>query len=544
MKLAELMVTDARERGLRHAFGIPGGGLTVDVIESGRVAGLEFVHVAHESSAAIAAAYYGVLKGTAGISFCVKGIGAGNMTGGAVNAYFERVPVVCISDSIASNVGRRELVASCDHSRLFGAVVKYQDTLNRQNAAESLRQAVFQATDGRPGPVLLNVPADFGDADCGPALPAAEAPHPASPDASRLAATLDMVRRARKPVVLAGTDVVRHDAVPELRRLVENIGAAVLVNMDARGVFPETHPRWAGVLVGDYRPGATVESEIVRQSDLVLLAGADPMMSHAPWGFAVPTCELVARDQYDSFSPEPRVRVDGNLKESLAHLADARQLGFSEDETAATCDEVVSHFSRPPEARLAIHDVIEISRGLLLDDGVLLTETGAFIRILEHLWRVDRPGAYLGTSGGRTMGLMIPAALGAKLAQPEVPMMGLGADGSLLMRLGELEAFARTGAALPLVIINDQALGTIKSRQKSRGMPDHALRFHPVDFARIAQACGLNGVTVETPEAFESALKSAFQAGRATLIDVRVDVQPYHDTFGPSIGDLPPPRPS
>ena len=539
MKLAELIVTEARERGIRHAFGLPGSGFPLDIIESGRVTGVEWINVAHESSAAIAAAYYGALKDTAGVCFVIKGVGAGNLVGGAVNAYFERLPVVCVSDSVASSVGQREMVQTCDHSGLFGAVVKYQDTLSRASAAESLQRAVFEATDGRPGPVLLNVPADIGDADCETPLAPAEPRQPATPSAQQLAATLETIRRARRPVVLAGTDVARDNALPELRDLVENIGAAVLVNMDARGVFPETHPRWAGVFVGDYKP-CTVEGEIVRQSDLIVLAGADQMMSHAPWGFEVPTCELVGRKEYGTLSPEPGVRVDGNLKESLAFLASARGPGFPEDEIARTCDRVVSYFGRPPAARLAVHDVLEVSRRLLPDDGIVLTGGGAYIRILEHLWRAGSPRAYWGSAGGRTMGLMIPAALGARLAEPDVPMMGLEANGSLLMRLGELETFARTGANLPLVIINDQALGTIKSRQKARGLPDHALDSHPVDFAQIARACGLNGVTVDTPEAFESGLKAAFRADRATLIDVRVDPQPYWDTFGPSIGDLPP----
>ena len=106
------------------------------------------------------------------------------------------------------------------------------------------------------------------------------------------------------------------------------------------------------------------------------------------------------------------------------------------------------------------------------------------------------------------------------------------------MRLGELEVFARTGVAVPLVIINDQALGTMKSRQKSRGMPEYGLNLQPVDFAQIAMGCGLNGVTVHTPEQFETELKLALQADRTTLIDARVDAQAYQDSFGPTIGVL------
>jgi len=136
------------------------------------------------------------------------------------------------------------------------------------------------------------------------------------------------------------------------------------------------------------------------------------------------------------------------------------------------------------------------------------------------------------------MGLMIPAALGAKLAKPDVPMIGIGADGSTLMRLGELEAFAREGVVMPLIIINDHALGTMKSRQKSRGMVDYGLDLQPVNFAQIALAVGLNGVVVNTPEQFELALTDAFDADVATVIDARVDPQPYWDSFGPSIGVL------
>ena len=106
------------------------------------------------------------------------------------------------------------------------------------------------------------------------------------------------------------------------------------------------------------------------------------------------------------------------------------------------------------------------------------------------------------------------------------------------MRLGELEVFARTGVSVPLVIINDQALGTMKARQKSRAMPDYALDLQTVDFASVARACGLRGVTVEAPEQFEQAFDEAMSADRTTLIDARVDPQAYQDSFGPMIGVL------
>ena len=170
MQLAELIITEARERGLRHFFGLPGGGSPLDMMEAGRQLDVSFVSVAHESSAAIMAAYYGLMQNTAGLALSVKGIGAGNLAGGAVNAYFERMPVVCLCESSPAHVVQKEMVQHCDHAQLFGAVVKYQDTLNAANAAALVQEAMFQATDGRPGPALLNLPSDMGLVECGESL--------------------------------------------------------------------------------------------------------------------------------------------------------------------------------------------------------------------------------------------------------------------------------------------------------------------------------------------------------------------------------------
>lgn len=538
MKLAELLVTEAGNRGLRHFFGLPGGGSPLRMIEAGRRLGVDFISVAHESSAAIMAAYYGQMKGTAGLALAIRGVGAGNLVGGAVNAHFERVPVVCVCDSSPSRVTRQEMVQHCGHAGLFGAVAKYQATLAPDNAPRCLQDAVYHATEGRPGPVVVNLPSDLDAAECTGPLPPKALPTPSEPEESRLAAVRQRILDARRPVVVAGRDVVRAGAAVELLSFVEKIGAAVLVTMDARGVISETHPRWAGVLMGMFTP-RIIETEIFNQADLVVLVGADSMMAHAPWDCGLPTCELVARAEYETLSPNPSARVDGNLKTALSGLLSLRQPGFSEDRIQGTRRGILRLFERPGRARLAAQDIIEITRAVLPPDGLLFAETGGFVCMLEHLWPVDRPGTFWGTSGGRTMGLTLPAVLGAKLAEPDVPMIGIGADGSLLMRLGELEVFARTGAAVPLVIINDQALGTIKSRQKSRGLPDYGLDLHPVEFAAIAAACGLEGIAVETPEAFEAALRRAMRSDRTTLIDARVDPLAYQDSFGPTIGAVP-----
>ena len=535
MNLAELIIAEAHDRGIRHFFGLPGGGSPLDMMEAGRRFGVDFVSTAHESTAGIAAAYYGMMKETAGLALAVKGVGAANLAGGAANAYFERMPVVCLCETSPNSVTQTEMVQHCEHTGLFKSVTKYQATLYPEDGPDQLREAVYAATAGRPGPVLLNLPSDLGTAEADDFRPVDPLPTSSEPDESSLAAARAFVEETERMVVIAGSDVLRHSAASELLEFVENTGAAVLVNMDARGVFPESNPRWAGVLMGNYIPGIA-ETEIMACADGVLLVGADAMMTHVPWNSDLPTCELMAFSDYETLSSDPRVRVDGDLKSSLTALSTIRRDGLALTEIDASSRAILEHFKRPAGARFAAHDIIEITRGLMPDDGVLVAETGIFVPMLERLWPVDRRGAYLGTSGGRTMGLTIPAILGAKLAAPDVTMIGLGADGSMLMRLGELEVFARTGVTVPLIIVNDRALGTMKSQQKSRGMAEYELDLHPVDLAAVARSCGLGGVVVESPESFQQALMEALRADRTTLIDARVDPQSYQDSFGPMVG--------
>lgn len=237
MNLSKLIIADVQQRGLRHFFGLPGSGSHMDMMDAGRRMGVDFVTVAHESSGAIMAAYNGMMHGTAGLALAIRGVGAGNLAGGAVNAYFERMPLLCVCESSPSSIVQRELIQHCDHRGLFGAVAKFQGAMAPGTGPETLRTAIEAATSGRPGPVLLDLPSNLGRAECGEPLAVRPSTPAALPTEPQLAEAADLLRKAHRPLVIVGTDVVRAGAINELRQFVEAIEAAVLVNADARGVF-------------------------------------------------------------------------------------------------------------------------------------------------------------------------------------------------------------------------------------------------------------------------------------------------------------------
>ena len=175
---------------------------------------------------------------------------------------------------------------------------------------------------------------------------------------------------------------------------------------------------------------------------------------------------------------------------------------------------------------------------MMPENSNIYTETGAHIRLMEQTWKFDEPLKFFGTSGGRTMGLMIPSFIGGVLATDNnTPSIGIGADGSTLMRLGEFETINRSKIKWTLVIINDGALGTMKYRQGFRGYEDYGLDLTLVDFAETAKSCGLNGEKVDNPEEFKNALNKSLNSDRTFVIDARIDPDAYQDNFGGTIGD-------
>jgi len=539
MNLSELFMKIAKEMKNDHFFGIPGSGVPLDLMNSGKKIDLHFINVAHESTAAIAAGTYGLIKESAGLCLGVKGVGAGNLAGGVANAYFERMPVVCVCETTPNYSYENEMVQHADHQGLMKSVTKSMITLSSDNPAHSIRNAFNTSIDGLSGPVLIDFPSDMGLIEAKD-----EKSEPKDKDhnnsSTKIKKTINLINNSKKPMMLIGDGVRKDDAIEEVVKLSEKIGAGILSTMKARGVFPENHKRWVGVSTGFGQGDNSRPNILTSGSDLIILIGVDQMMTHAPWPEGVvDTVEIVSNKKSKTLSSNPKTICSGNIKNLVKMLIESdEKTGWNPDEIHQIYENIDPRFSRPKSAIFAAQDVIEISKEILPKDGLLFTETGAFIALLENTWKFDKPLKYFGTSGGRTMGLMIPSYIGGALAtNNEAPLMGIGADGSTLMRLGEFETIKRSNLKWPIVIINDAALGTMKYRQGFRGYDDYGLDLKMINFAGVAKSCGLNGETANNPEDFRKALINAFKSEVATVIDARIDPKVYQDNFGGTIGD-------
>ena len=531
----ELVIDRARKEGINHFFGLPSSGVLLHLLEAGRQQGVEFVSTAHESSGVIAAEYYGYLKESAGLAIAIQGPGAGNMISGAVNVQFECKPVICMCECPAiDDFGAWGQQA--DHPSLFKGTTKACLRITKENTAQALYDAFYLAARQRLGPVLLELPRNLGSCEASIDLTMTQNPVSQDPDPMTLSAVCDLAGSFKKPIIIVGDDIRNEGCVPALISLVESLQAAVLVTMDGRGVFPETNRRFGCVYIGTAPPYALYRS-FLAEADGVLVIGVDGRMKEARWDLDIPVCELITQPEFPALSDTPTLRVNGKLAPSLERLAYLKNpSGFPISRIAELRAMAQPRFARPQAAQLAVNDIITITRERLPEEGLIFAETGVFQSMLEHLWSVTVPNTFFASTVGRTMGLTIPALLGAKLACPDLPMVGFGTDGSTLMRLGELETFARTGVVAPLVIMNDGALGTIRAQQKFQRLPDYGLQLELVDFAHTAQVLGLKGIIVDTPEAFTDALNQAMTADTTTVIDARVDPEPYRDSFMATTG--------
>jgi acetolactate synthase-1/2/3 large subunit len=527
---AELIVETLRAAGVSHGFGIPSGNV-LPLLEAMRIGGLPYVLTAHEGSAAFAADVMGRLTGAPGLCIATLGPGATNLTTGVGNAYLDRSPLLALTCNLPTAQLGRRIQMAIDHHALFRPLTKATLALREGAVASVLAEALQVALSEPLGPVHLDLPEDVALA------PATEAV-PAPPSGRRLAAAPEPARRraaellgaARRPVAVLGSSAMRLRNPGLLQAVIERHRLPFATTTMAKGMISEEHPLSLGCIE---RARRQVQRELLGGADLVVGLGYDVVeVEYEAWLGKVP---LLAVD-VDPVDADASVtiahEVVGDLDASLAWLA---QLPPARPEwgadLAARHRERFQRALRPPRAGFVPHHAIDVVRAALPRDGILAFDVGAHTHQIASQWTAHAPRTFLITNGWSSMGFGLPAAIAAKLACPERPVVALVGDGCFQMTVGEVAVARRLGLSLPIVVLDDGWLSLIQVKQVRRrfglygtDLGEQALVDPPAHYF------GVPAIGAGSAAELARALTDALVADHPTVIEARVDPGHYLDT--------------
>ena len=461
------------------------------------------------------------------------------MLNGVASATLDRVPMLAVSGQIESSREQFFTHQVVDHDRMFAPVSKLALRLDPASADTVIRKALRTAVAERPGAVHLTVTADAWTV---PAGPVPERRQPASPPRLRwprrrgrstctaTATRCAPLRAARRPVILAGIAALRCAAGAELVRLAELAGIPVVVSPMAKGVFPEDHPYFAGVLD---MAGHRVVWDLLAGADLILAAGFDPVELISPWSVATPVLHLDTTPNTDQVYASAHELV-GHVAAILGWLA-AQWSG--EPRWAGT--EVAAHRARlraawlagRAEGRLNPSDVVTIAREAAPPGTIVTTDVGSHKIMAGQVWQAAEPRSVLITNGLSAMGFGVPAAIAAKLTRPDRPVIALVGDGGFAMAATEMRIASALGLPVTVVVFADGSLNRIELRQQLLGYPPTATRMDGMDLVALAEAMDCDGVRVDSPAGLEKALAGFGARSRPLIVEARIDPAQYEAQF-------------
>ena len=546
---AELACEALIAQGVDTLFGYPGGAALPFYRHLQRYPQLHHVLVRHEQNAAHAADGYARATGRVGVCVATSGPGATNLLTGLATAFMDCVPVVAITGQVARSAIGTQAFQEVNVVGMVGPITKAAFQVERAEDIPRVFTRAFRfAQEGRPGPVLVDLPKDVQLATV--ASPVAEnGAHQAagvevepqrrdllSPEALlALERTVRLLESAERPLLVAGHGVVIAGATPELLKFAEASGVPVGTTLLGLGAFPEHHRQALG-MVGMH---GTVQANLaLHHADVIVGVGMrfDDRVVGRPKDFA-PGARIVHVD----VDPQAFGRV---VRADVPILADARAALRTLAERAtrreyrvwwqrlrewasqhAECGlsgSVGGAPNEPPTSPEVVRAVRRITGGR----ATLVADIGQHQMFVALHHGFERPGQMLTSGGLGTMGYALPAAMGVKAADPERPVWAVVGDGGFQMSAPELSTLVANGLAVKVVVVNNQCLGMVRQWQELfyDNVYSHSLLPQP-DFAALARAHGCWAATVRRREDLEPTLLEAAQCPGPAVVDVQVPVE-------------------
>lgn len=540
---AEAVVRSLEMLGITDVFGLPGGAILPvydPLFESKK---LRHILVRHEQGGGHAAQGYASSSGKLGVTIATSGPGATNLVTAIADAHMDSVPLLAITGQVFSTLMGTDAFQEADIVGITMPITKHSFLVkSADEIPATIAAAVHIATTGRPGPVLVDITKDAQQAKFSFRWPPkVELPgyRPITKaHGKQVAAAAQLIAEAKRPVLYVGGGVVRGRASEELLTLAETTKAPVVTTLMARGAFPDSHQQHLGM------PGmhGTVPAVLaLQESDLIVALGArfDDRVTGKAALFA-PNAKVVHVDIDPAEISKIRtadVPIVGDVKDVLVDLTAAYREATGGaapdlDEWWATLDGLRSEFplgyTEPRDGLLAPQFVIERIGELTGPEGVYAAGVGQHQMWAAQFIKYERPNAWLNSGGAGTMGYAVPAAMGAKVAQPDRVVWAIDGDGCFQMTNQELATCTLNDIPIKVAVINNSSLGMVRQwqtlfydgRYSNTDLNTGHDTVRVPDFVKLAEAYGALGIRVTKPEEVDAAIKLALETNdRPVVID-------------------------
>jgi acetolactate synthase-1/2/3 large subunit len=526
---AELMVKCLENEGVSVVFGLPGEE-NIRFIQALAASPIRYVLTRHEQGAAFMAEMYGRVTGRAAVVSATLGPGAINMQLGVADATTNSTPLVAISAQVGQDREYKESHQYVDLVSMFAPITRWSDGVPTSRAIpEMVRKAFKVAETERPAAVYLAVPehidADETDYDLTP-LPRnvvrAEAPSP-----SQVQRAADVLREAKRPMVLAGHGAARADASAALMRFCEALSVPVATTFHGKGVMPDDHEECIGTIGFMRRDYVNFGFD---NADAIIAVGYE-LQEFDPAKVNPDADKKIIHIHRFPAEVDMHYPVDvgiiGDISASLNALRDALTGCQFDDADAAPgrelLDEEFTRGQQDSRFPLAPQRIVADTRAALGRDDVVLVDTGATKMWMARLYPTYQRNTCLISNGLSTMAFALPGALGVKLARPDAKVLAVVGDGAFLMNSQEIETSVRERIPLVVLIWEDGGYGLIEWKMDLELREHHYVKFTNPDVVTYAESFGAKGYRVTEADQLLPTLKTALADDGVSLIACPVD---------------------
>ena len=534
---ATALMKALEKEGVKEVFGLPGGANLPMYDELGK-SNIRHILVRHEQSAAHMADGFGRVSRKPGVCFATSGPGATNLLTGIATAQADSAPMVAVTGQVPVAMIGKDAFQESDIIGMANPALKYSyQPRTPEEIPTMVKQGFYIAETGRPGPVLLDIPKDVQQNEGNIPFPdEVRVPgyHPwTDPDMQNTGRAVELLLSAKKPIILAGGGVIISSAFAELQSIAELLMIPVVTTFKGKGAFPENHPLSLGP-IGMH--GHAEANKLMTEADCVLAIGT--RFSDRSVG----TFEEFEKNLKIIHMDVDPAEIGKNQTTSVAVVGDVRtslrifgKLLMDKAVRPSDDNPWLKHVKETKQywrENLKIHPgemgaakILRKLRELLPKESIVTTEVGQHQMWASLFFDAIHPGTFFSSTGLGTMGWGFPAAIGAKTARPDVPVVDIAGDGSFNMTEHSLATAVLEDLPVIVFLINNYSLGMVAQWQRTfydRRMVGVDLKKCP-DYVKLAESYGAQGIRAQSMDELEKAIKDGLNSDVATVIDIPID---------------------